>query len=324
MLTPLVRMLQDSLPQAQITWIIAEPAYQVVATLENVNFIVIKKPKSLADYWRFYKLMQAQSFDVLLATQASLRANLLYPLIKAKWKLGYDKRRARDGQAFFVNEQISAGNDHTLEGFLKFGLSLGLNTNKIRWDIPIKEEDQNFAIKTLEPFKGRTLVVINPLASKPERSWLLERYIEVILYLQKTYNAAVILTGGPALADKEFTTAIAAQTQVLNVAGKTKPPQLLALIAAADLAIMPDTGPAHMAAAVNTKVISLHAVTNPAISCPYGFADLCVNFYPAAVQTILKQDINTLPWGTQVHNMKAMSLITVDAVIAKITEVFSE
>ncbi len=60
----------------------------------------------------------------------------------------------------------------------------------------------------------------------------------------------------------------------LNLVGKTKPKQLLALISQAQAVLCPDTGPSHMAAACGNSSVALHAVTNPLISGPYTFPHL--------------------------------------------------
>lgn len=86
MAVPLIRTLQANLPQAKLTWIISRPAFDLVEGMDGVEFILIDKPNSIVDYWRFKKQMRGRTFDVLLAPQASLRTNLLYPLIKAKRK----------------------------------------------------------------------------------------------------------------------------------------------------------------------------------------------------------------------------------------------
>ena len=131
MLVPLIRTLQAQLPTTRLTWVISRPAYDLVEGMDNVEFIVINKPNSLFDYWQFKKQMRGRYFDVLLAAQASFRANLLYPLIHASRKIGYDSVRAKDGHGWFVHEAILPGHDHTLDGFLKFAAALGIEKNEI-------------------------------------------------------------------------------------------------------------------------------------------------------------------------------------------------
>lgn len=319
MLVPLVRTLQENYPSAVITWVISRPAYSLVEGMDGIEFILIDKPRSLADYWRFYQTMRRRSFDVLLATQASLRANLLYPLIRAKRKIGYDARRARDGHGFFVHETITPGCDHTLDGFLKFAEVLPVKKKVLRWDLPITEDDYQWARAHL-PQSTRPVILVNPAASKPERSWPIERYIEVIRHMQSHWQAEVVLTGGPGEYDKALGDAICRAVSVTNLIGLTKPKQLLAVISQATLLLCPDTGPSHMASAVGTPVIALHAVTNPNVSGPYTFRHLAVDCYPEAVVQVLNKTSETNIWGTQAHGDKTMELIGVLEVVNRLDQ----
>lgn len=320
MLVPLIRTLQTYLPQATLTWIISRPAYDLVEGMEGVEFVVIDKPNTLADFWRFKQQMRGRHFDVLLAPQASFRTNLLYPLIKAKRKIGYDNHRANDGHRWFIKEQITPGLEHTLDGFLKFVEPLGRAEKVVRWDLPIAPVDHAWAEQHL-PKEGPILVV-NPAASKPERSWLVERYIDVLQQAQKLWQVQVVLTGGPGAYDRQLADQIINKINALDLVGKTKPKQLLAVINKAQAVLCPDTGPSHMAAAVNTPVVALHAVTNPLVSGPYVYPHLVVNQYPQAVQQFLGLSYEQHVWGTHVHGDKTMELVTVQDVMAKLRLVF--
>jgi heptosyltransferase I len=321
MAVPLIRTLQSNLPQTKLTWIISRPAFDLVEGMEGVEFIVIDKPNRLGDYWRFKKQMKDRVFDVLLAPQASLRTNFLYPLISAKRKIGYDDRRANDGHSWFVTEQIAPGFEHTLEGFLKFAQALGIKEPVIRWDLPIAFEDYEWANQHL-PNQGLILVV-NPAASKPERSWPVERYIEVLQQAQKKWQVQVVITGGPGDFDNQLATQISKALPAINLTGKTRPKQLLALMSKANVVLCPDTGPSHMATAVNTPVIALHAVTNPLISGPYLFPHLVVNRYPEAAKKILGSKSLEEVWGQHVHGEESMKLISVDEVMQKLSQVLN-
>ena len=318
MVVPLIRTLQANFPQATITWIISRPAYDLVEGLDGVEFIVIDKPKNLKDYWRFKQRIQDRTFDVLLAAQASFRANCLYMFINARRKIGYDALRAKDGHGWFVKERIAPGNDHTLDGFLKFALTLGVTKPLIKWDLPITKQDYLWAEKHL-PVGDGPLLMINPAASKPERSWLVERYVEVIKYAQAKWQARVVLTGGPGEFDRKLGDAICALVPVTNLIGLTKPKQLLATLSKANVVICPDTGPSHMAAAVGVQVIALHAVTSANVSGPYTCRHLSVDYYPTAVKTILKK--STVAWGTHAHGEHTMSLVPVDDVCRMLDKV---
>ncbi len=320
MMVPLIRTLQTYLPHAKLTWVISKPAYFMVEGMDGVEFIVIDKPNTIGDYWRFKKQMSKRQFDVLLAPQASFRTNLLYPLIKAKRKIGYDAHRANDGHGWFVKERVTPGHEHTMDGFLKFAEPLGINQKVIRWDLPISVADFNWAEDHL-PKEGPILVV-NPAASKPERSWLVDRYINVLQQAQEKWNVQVVLTGGPGDYDKLLAEQITQHIPATNLVGKTKPKQLLAVISKAQAVLCPDTGPSHMAAAVNTPVVALHAVTSPLVSGPYVFQHLVVNRYPDAVEKVLGLSVEQNVWGQHIHGDEAMKLITVEEVMNKLAEIF--
>jgi len=316
MVVPLIRTLQSNLPGVAITWVISRPAYDLVEGMDGVEFIVIDKPDSIRDYWRFKKQLSGRRFDVLLAAQASFRANLLYPLIKASRKIGYDKLRAKDGHGWFITESIKAGNDHTLDGFLRFAENLGITRKDIRWDLPIAEQDREWACNQLAG-KNKILLV-NPAASKPERSWMVDRYVAAISYAKVNLGMDVVLTGGPGAYDRTLADAILAQVDCVDLVGKTKPKQLLALISEAQAMLCPDTGPSHMATAVSTPVVALHAVTSKDVSGPYLYRDFAVDYYPQAVVSILNKTPATNIWGTHVHGPETMKLIPVEDVLAKL------
>lgn len=323
MLVPLIRTLQASLPDTKLTWVISRPAYDLVEGMDGVEFIVIDKPNSLMDYWRFKQQMRARHFDVLLATQASFRANLLYACIRASRKIGYDAIRAKDGHGWFIHEAIASGLDHTLDGFLRFADALGIAKKQIRWDLPIQDVDYAWARARLPDVSG-PVCLVNPAASKAERSWPADRYIDVIKHMQSRWQACVILVGGPGAYDRALGDAILEHVNVIDLIGKTKPKQLLALISEASMLLCPDTGPSHMGAAVGTPVVALHAVTSAEVSGPYTYRHLSVDCYPEAVTTILKKTAATNQWGTHAHGDETMKLVTVDAVIAKLDRVFEE
>ena len=54
----------------------------------------------------------------------------------------------------------------------------------------------------------------------------------------------------------------------INLAGKTSLTQLAALLQRVDLLITGDSGPMHIAGAVNTALIAIHGPTDPALSGP--------------------------------------------------------
>ena len=115
----------------------------------------------------------------------------------------------------------------------------------------------------------KPLVVISPCSSQRSRNyrnWRVENYRATIKHLND--GMPVVLTGGASELELEYGKRLSADGAADNLIGKTSLKQLLALIAAADLVICPDSGPAHMATAVGTPVLGLYATSNPDAPAP--------------------------------------------------------
>jgi heptosyltransferase I len=321
LLVPTIRTLQQAFPEAAITWITSRPAYQLLEGIQGVEFIVIDKPRGLGDYLQLRQQLCERHFDVLLAMQASLRVNLMYPCIRAKVKIGFDRQRARDGQWLFTNRRIPFAEQHLLDSFIAFAREIGATEAVICWDLAIGEEQRQWAREQLG--EGGPLLAVNPAASKAERNWPVARFAEVINEAVRRWGVRVVLTGGPAEEEREIGRQLIAQleTAAINLIGLTSPKQLAAVLEAADCLLAPDTGPAHIAVAMGTPVVGLYAVAPPQLSAPYLYPELVVDRFPQAVQEILGQDPANVKWGTRVHDPSAMSLISVEDVLDKISQV---
>ncbi len=320
MVVPAVRNLRRSFPDATITWITSPLAYALLRGLEGVQFEVFEKPGSWADYRAFYQAFSQRSFDVVLAMQANLRINLLYPALHAPVKIGFDRARAREGQWLFCNQSIPFSNTHLVDSFLSFATQLGAEPGPANCELPITEAERAWAHEKLQRLP-RPLIAIHPCASKAERNWLPERYAEVIRRATQTWNAGVMLTGGNTPAEQEYCARLAsiAPERTLNLCGQTNPKQLAALLGAAEVLIAPDTGPVHLARAMQTPVIGLYAVASPGLSGPYQQQQYLVDRYPDAVRKFLGKDPELVAWNTRVHNPTAMALIQVEDVINRLS-----
>ena len=103
-------------------------------------------------------------------------------------------------------------------------------------------------------------VVLHPGASVPARQWPLARCAAAVRYLRDAGHR-VVVTGGPP--ERELTAQVAAGV-VTDLGGRTTLAELASVLDHAAVAVAPNTGPAHLAAAVGTPVVSLFAPVVPA------------------------------------------------------------
>lgn len=325
MVSAAVRALQRSLPAASITWITSPLAYALLKDMEGVHFEVMEKPRSLADYRAFYRTFRHRQFDVVLAMQANLRINLLYPALHAPVKIGFDRTRAREGQWLFCNRHIPFRDSHLVDSFLSFVETLTDKSASAIWDLPVDESDMGWAREQLRKLP-KPCVAIHPYASKSERNWLPERYAEVIKEAVIRWQCGVLLTGGNSPIEQALCEHLSqiAPAHTLNLCGKTTPKQLAALLSLMDVLIAPDTGAVHIARAMDTPVIGLYAVASSKLTGPYQRMEYCVDRYPQAVEKYLGKNINRLAWNKRVHHPDAMSLIEVSDVIRQLDKLLGQ
>ncbi len=322
---PVVRSIQAAWPDTRITWIIGKTEYALFEGVNGIEFIIFDKSKGLRALMDVRRQLRGRRFPLLLHMHASMRANLVSLMVRARLRIGFDRSRARDRQWLFTNHKIPAlPRQHVMDGLFGFANEIGIERGEVVWDLPLVNADREYARSKLSG--NRPVCVISPCSSqrfRNFRNWRQEHYIALTRHMQSRFDAQVILTGGPTDLEHEYGRGITAgsATPVLNLIGQTSLKQLAALLERADLLICPDSGPAHMANAVGTPVIGLYATSNCHRTGPYDNQHLVVDAYPEAVKRELGKPVDALRWGQRVRNPDAMDLIRLEDVCAKVDEV---
>jgi len=319
---PVIRAIQKQWPETEITWICGSFEYKLLKIIKGINFISFNKKDGFKAYLKLWKQLKNNKFDVLLQMQVAGRANIASIGIKANVKIGWDKNRSRDLHQFFINKKIKAENQqHQVQGFLSFARALGLPANNPVWDIPITENAQAFVDKYID--KEKSVLVISACSSHHLRNWPASRYAKLADYAIDRYNMQVVLSGGPAEIEIKMAEKIIAsmQNEALNLVGKDTLEQLVGLLQQASVVVSPDSGPAHIASALDVPVIGLYACTWSKRSGPYNSLHYCVDKFNDAAEKFLNKSADALPWGTKIEKTGVMELITVDEVCAKLDQV---
>ncbi len=314
-----VRRLQDQRPDTEITWIIGRLEHRLLKGVEGVEFIEFNKNDGLNAYRDLRKALRGRRFDVLLQMQVAMRANFASACIRATRKIGYDPARSKDLHGLFVKERIAAeGQQHVLDAMQSFLAPLDIEATTLRWDLPITDADRDFAAQHVDA--SRRTLCISPVSSHKLRNWHVAGYAAVADHAIRTHGMQVILTGGPSEFELDFASAISSEMEreALDLTGRDTLKQLAALLEKADLLLAPDTGPMHIANAMGTDVIGLHAASNPRRSGPYSSLAWCVDRYPEATAKFLRKQVDELRWGAKVEKPGAMDLVTVDMVKSKL------
>jgi heptosyltransferase I len=315
----MVRAMQREWPGCRITWIIGRVEAKLMTLLPEVEFLAVDKRRAAAEFSRLRARLRGRRFDVLLHMQVSLRASLLSTLVRAPVKVGFDRARAREMQWLFTNRRIAARRrEHVLDSFWGFTEALGISERRLEWNLPLPVAAVEYAGRIIPD--TRPTLLISPCSSHALRNWRAEFYAQVADHAVGRWGMRVVLCGGPSDIERDMGEAILmrAKHPPVNQIGRDTLPQMLALLAAATVLLTPDSGPAHMAAMVDTPVIGLYAATNPARSGPYLSREWCVDRFAEAARVFMGREPEALPWWTKIEKPGVMDLIRPEAVIERL------
>lgn len=314
---PLVRTLQQGLPGTPLHWVIDKAGHKLLDGLPGVDFHIYDKNTGLAGMRALRRELPEGRFEALLQMQVAFRANVLSAFIPARRRIGYDRSRSKDLHGLFINERIAdRPGIHVLDAIGSFCEPLGLKQTEVSWDLATPPQAHEWAAAQW-PDDGRPVLMISPCSSHVRRNWYADRYAALADHAA-AQGWRVVLCGGRSALERSTSDAILAAMQhpALDLVGKDTLKQLPALLARANLLVTPDSGPMHIANAVGTKVLGLHAASNPARSGPYSDRRYCVDRYDDAARRYLHKPASELKWGTKIEFDEVMSLITVDDAIA--------
>lgn len=314
---PLVRTLQQARPGVELHWVIDKAGHRLLEGLPGVTFHVYDKKSGLAGMRALRRELPAAGFAALLQMQVAFRANVLSAFIPAQRRIGYDRSRSKDLHGLFIDERIpDRPGIHVLDAIGSFCEPLGMKQTTVSWDLATPADAHDWARAQWDD-DGRPVLMISPCSSHERRNWYADRYAAVADHAAAR-GWRVVLCGGRSDLERRTADAILAamRTPALDLVGRDTLKQLPALLARANLLVTPDSGPMHIANAVGTKVLGLHAASNPERSGPYSDRRYCVDRYDDAARRFLHKPAAGLKWGTKIEFDGVMELITVDDAIA--------
>jgi len=313
---PLVNTLRKAWPGVELTWVIGKGEHRLLDGLSGVRFLEYDKKAGLAGMRALRRELGGRRFDALLQMQVAARANLLSAFIPAARRIGYDRSRSKDLHGLFINERIpDRPGIHVLDAIGSFCESLGLQQTEVVWNMPVPDAAFEWAANQW-PDDGTPVLMVSPCSSHARRNWRAERYAALADHAAAK-GWRIVLCGGRSELERTTGDAILAAMKhpALDLIGKDTLKQLPALLQRATLLVTPDSGPMHIANAMGTKVLGLHAASNPRRSGPYSDIRYCVDRYDEAARKFLGKPAAGLKWGTKIEADGVMDLVTVEDAI---------
>jgi heptosyltransferase I len=278
---PIANALKVSWPGCRITWV-AEPMpanfLRHHPAIDEV--IVFERRRGWRGLRALAARMRGRSFDLTL--NFNIYAKSIFPTVLsgAPRRIGFGPDRARDGVWFASNEHLSRRPPrHTQEMFLEFLDHLGIRDYAVEWRIGFTGEERRARDEFFAGLDGRPVAALVVASAREGKDWPAARYPALVDALESEFGLRTVLLGGPSEREARIAQEIVARASRRPVLALGDGVRRLAwTIAGSRLVVAPDTGPLHIARALEVPVIGLFGNTNPYRIGPWRrFEDLWVD-----------------------------------------------
>lgn len=291
MVTPALRAVRQSIPNAYLAALVSAGATDVLRYNPHVDR-VFSLPHWRAPFWLSSAKRQLRSalhfehFDAALVLESDAR---FLPLLRATGCPRVIAYGALANAGGFEQAEFNP-RAHMIDNHIAAARLLGASPAGPEMEFHIPDNLRAPLVERLNAVglpKGGLIAGIHagwggrkhPLETTRLKSWPPERFAEVARWLAGSLCVRVVLTGSQA--DHELNALIARRSGVtcLNLAGKLSLLELAELLRRLSVYLTVDSGPAHLAAALGTPLVSL---IGPAIieqTAPLGQAGRVRNLY---------------------------------------------
>jgi lipopolysaccharide heptosyltransferase I len=319
---PALTALRKCFPQAKISWLIRPEFAPLIQNHPHLNEIIFfdrkilgkawHSPHALASLFHLIQKLRQSRFDAVVDLQGLFRTASLAWLTGCKKRFG--PANAREFGSLFYTHKVRQNESsiHVVDFYLKIVKALGASDIKPEFVLPLDQSAADSVKRKLENQKisfGEYAVFV-PGSLHPSKQWPIERFAELADKISGKFKLPIIAVGSAGEKGLIEKLTGLAKAPIINFAGSTNLPELVALLKKARIVVSNDTGPGHIAAVLGTPLVMMFSWSNPARIAPYGRTECMVAKEPYGRGTQIRSD-------DPEHNVEQ---ITVDEVYQKVCE----
>ena len=275
--TPVLRGLRRSFPEAHIAWLVTPSCADVLAGEDALEVIEFDRRRfgrigrslgATRDFWRFCRALRRRRFDWVIDLQGLFRSGFLARVTGAPMRAGF--ANAREFAGIFYTRTVKVESSHTIDRNIELARELGIDARAEDLSLAPSERARQAAAALLAESGAAAgqYILIAPATRWPTKLYPLRHWRRVINTLSR--GRKVLLVGSPD--EQALCAELAEQSdyEVANLAGRTSPGELAAVIASAGAVICSDSASKFIAAATDTPSVTLIGPTQPERTGPYG------------------------------------------------------
>lgn len=276
MALPMITEAREAYPGSEVTVLIPEHLSSLLTNHIAIDRIVPIPPGHLHGALAIFKIkamMEKQGYDVGYVLPPSFGSAAAFKLAGVKERVGYiaDGRRLLLTKPLPLPEPLNSVHRSELYfNLLRRGSNAELTYSRPK--LFLSDEDINAAKELLVSFDvgdNAPYFVIGFRSKADSRRWGQESYTALCKRLLEEFNFHLLLVGSKE--DSAIGDAIAQSTgspKVVNLAGKNTLREVGALMSMARLFVGDDSGPAHLAASVGSRIVVLFGAGDPQATAP--------------------------------------------------------
>lgn len=277
MATPVLADLRHRFPDAKITAMCQSNISPLLLEDPHIDeLLAFERPGGWIhrqQHWKIIEQLQQAGYDCGILLTNSFSSAWWFWRGRVRCRIGYPTHWRRLLLDIPVPIPKNINQQHLVITYKMLLQPLGIAVSPLAPALYVTRQELQAAQEHLEQLglkQGQQIVGINPGAAYGSaKCWLPERFKEVTKRLLEDQNIFIIYfgdrNGAPLVNDicQEGT------ERLINLAGKTSIRELMALIKLCHAFLTNDSGPMHMAAALNTPLLALFGSTSDLTTGPY-------------------------------------------------------
>ncbi len=274
---PLLDHLRGMCPTASIT-VVSRPQCSGLWELhphvdEVISFDGFDTNLTLADIAGFVRILRDRAPDAAFILPGGIEFALLHALAGIRTRVGYDS----DHRQLFLTHPVRVPQDfrarHLSETYLDLGCAVGPVTvarPRLRPAPPGSRGRSGMAHPHPAP-SGRLRVLFHPWATYgPAKRWPPARFAELGARIAARFGAEIVLVGTEDARGAAAEINRLMYQRALDLTGRTSIAELCELMLGSALMVSNDSGPAHLADALDVPLVVLFGSSSPPWTGPRG------------------------------------------------------
>ena len=267
--TIVIDNLRKDFPEARIDYLVEAPSQPGLTGVAGINQVLIFERNNFREKVKLILKIRKNKYDLILDFFTNPSTALVTYFSGAKYRAGYPYRGRKYAYNLFGPAERSKY--HTAQLHLETLRAIGINSSYKALYYNIGSSALHVAEKYLRDsfIENNFVVGICPTGGWASKKCEPEKFAEIAEALIKKFNAKIFIIWGKSdEADAVKIHSLLGDKSIL--APETTIQELAAMIARCKILIANDSGPMHIAAAVETPVLGLFGPTNPYMHGPYG------------------------------------------------------